>query len=168
MDTGFRLLLSITPSEPEDKMKNQFFKLESSALAVVRQMFRTGVVRVSLPAVRALLAVGLVLRFVLKLQMFWGGLAVRPLQRIQIRRDGELCRRQPARGEPCFSHLHFKSSKIAFYCLTKNPQLWNLAPCDVTMKTKHPPASGITTLLRFWLHLHLIAHACAPQSFLLQ
>lgn len=110
-------------------------------LAVVQQMFRTSVVCVALPAVRALLAVRLVLHFVLKLQMFWSSLTVCPLQRIQIRRDGELCRRQPARGEPYFSHLHFKSSKIAFYCLAKNPQLWNLALCDVTMKT---------VLLRQW------------------
>lgn len=86
----------------------------------MQQMLRTSVVCVSLLVVRALLVVRLVLHFVLKLQMFWSSLTVCPLQRIQIRRDRELCRRQPTRGEPYLSNLHFKGSKwnkIAFYCL---------------------------------------------------
>lgn len=51
---------------------------------------RTSVVCVPLLGVGALL-VRLVLRFVLKIQNFWSGLTVRPLECIEIRGDGKLC-----------------------------------------------------------------------------
>lgn len=57
----------------------------------MQKMFRTSVVCVLLLVVAALLVVMLDLGFVLKVHMFWIRLAVCPLQRIQIRRDGELC-----------------------------------------------------------------------------